>query len=118
MTRLVLFIVLATAGVAFAQEAEPGPDPMSLLQQLIIVVIPVVTGVVLQGVKMFVAKIPNEWLPILAPIVGMLVQVIGAAFQVDLTPGLQGTEAGVAAAALGMTAVGAHQMKQQLVNRG
>lgn len=111
-----LLILLAFACAAFAQEGEP-TDPLSLLQQLVVVVIPVVTGVVLQFVKRAVAAIPNEYLPILAPIIGMLTQVVGSAFGVDLTPGLHGTEAAVAAGALGMTAVGAHQVKVQLAGK-
>lgn len=108
-------MLLAVPLVAFAQEGET-TNPLGLLQQLVIVVIPVVSALVLQFVKRAVAAIPNEYLPILAPIVGMLTQAVGAAFGVDLTPGLQGAEAAVAAGALGMTAVGAHQVKQQLVN--
>lgn len=100
---------------ALAQD-ENG-SALGLIEQLVIVVIPVVTGVVLQLVKRAVSKIPNEYLPILAPIVGMLTQVVASAFDVNLTPGLQGTEAALAAGALGMTAVGGHQIKQQFVRR-
>lgn len=110
----VLFFVTA----AFAQDApaEPKVD-LSLLQSLIVAVIPVVTGLVMMVVRNAVARIPNAYIPVLAPVVGLLVEAVAQAFGTSLVPGVDGAGALPVAAALGSASVGAHQIKSQLAGR-
>lgn len=107
-----LFLVTS----AFADETGPKVD-LTLVQSLVVAVIPVVTGLIMSVVRNVVASIPNEYIPILAPVVGVLLQALGQAFGVSLVPGVEGTGALVAAGALGSTAVGVHQVRAQLASR-
>lgn len=104
-----LFFVTA----AVADDAAPKVD-LTLVQSLVVAVIPVLTGLIMSVVRNAVAAIPNEYIPILAPVVGVLLQALGQAFGVSFVPGVDGTGALVAGAALGSTAVGVHQVKAQL----
>ena len=105
--------VLFFALPAFAQDTEPKID-LSLIQALIVAVIPVVTGIVMAVVKTAVSAIPNQYIPILAPVVGLVVEAVAQAFGTSLVPGVDGAGALPVAAALGSAAVGAHQVKAQL----
>ena len=115
---LALMLALSFATVAFAQDApaEPKVD-LSLLQALIVAVIPVVTGIVMVFVKNAVARIPNAYIPVLAPVVGLVVEAVAQAFGTSLVPGVDGAGALPVAAALGSTSVGLHQVKAQLAGR-
>lgn len=97
----------------FAADEAPKVD-LGFLQSLVVAVIPVVTGVVMAVVKNAVAMIPNQYIPILSPIVGVLLQAVAQAFGTTLVPGLDGPGALTAAAALGSTATGVHQIRAQL----
>lgn len=115
---LALMLALSAAAVAFAQDAPAEPKVnLSLVQALVVAVIPVVTGIVMAFVKNAVARIPNTYIPILAPVVGLLVEAVAQAFGTSLVPGVDGAGALPVAAALGSAATGAHQIKAQLTGR-
>lgn len=116
---LMLMLLLCAATVTLAQDAPPDAPKvdLSLLQGLVVAVIPVLTGVILQFFKRAVSFIPNEMLPVLAPIVGVLILALGKAFDIDLTPGVAGAGSVPVAAALGSTSVGVHQVRAQLASR-
>lgn len=99
-----------------ADDTTPRVD-LTLIQSLVVAVIPVITGIVMSVVRNVVAAIPNQYIPILAPVVGVLLQAAAQAFGVTLVPGVDGPGALTAAAALGSTAVGVHQVRAQLANR-
>lgn len=100
----------------FAADEAPKVD-LTLVQSLVVAVIPVLTGLIMSVVRNAVAAIPNQYIPILAPVVGVVLQAVAAAFGTSLVPGIDGAGALTAAAALGSTAVGAHQVKVQLAGR-
>jgi len=115
----ILFVTLCLAtlaSVALAADEAPKVD-LTLLQSLIVAVIPVVTGLVMSVVRNVIARIPNQYIPILAPVVGLLLEAVAQAFGTSLVPGVDGTGALPVAAALGSTAVGAHQIRAQLTGR-
>ncbi len=117
LSALALMLLLAALSVATTALAQDAPAPkvdLSLLQSLVVAVIPVLTGLIMAVVRNIVAAIPNQYIPILAPVVGVVLQAVAAAFGTSLVPGIDGAGALTAAAALGSTAVGAHQIKAQL----
>lgn len=97
----------------FAADEAPKVD-LTLVQSLVVAVIPVLTGLIMSVVRNAVAAIPNQYIPILAPVVGVVLQALAQAFGTSLVPGLDGPGALTAAAALGSTATGVHQIKAQL----
>lgn len=107
----VLFFVTA----AFA--AEEATIDLGFVQSLVVAVIPVVTGLVMMVVRNAVAAIPNQYIPILAPVVGLVLEAVAQAFGTSLVPGVNGAGALPVAAALGSTATGVHQIGAQLSNR-
>jgi len=118
VSLFLMLLAVTFASVAFGADADDiGPAVnLTLLQGLVVAVIPVITSLVLQIIKKAVAFIPNEFLPILAPVVGVILQGLSIAFGFDLTPGIDGVGSLPAAAALGSTAVGLHQIKVQSVS--
>jgi hypothetical protein len=75
-----------------------------LARQLVVVIVPVLTMLILQVVKKGISFIPNWLLPILAPIVGVVIQGLADGFSLATLP-----EGG----ALGLTAVGLNQIAVQ-----
>lgn len=114
LVLMLLFAALSVATAALAQDAPTPKVDLSLLQSLVVAVIPVLTGLIMAVVRNVIAAIPNQYIPILAPVVGVVLQAVAAAFGTSLVPGIDGAGALTAAAALGSTAVGAHQIKAQL----
>lgn len=100
-----------TAG--FAADEAPKVD-LGFVQALVVAVIPVVTGLVMMVIRNAVAAIPNQYIPILAPVVGLVLEAVAQAFGTSLVPGVNGAGALPVAAALGSTSVGLHQVKAQL----
>ncbi len=100
----------------FAADEAPKVD-LTLVQSLVVAVIPVLTGLIMSVVRNVVAAIPNQYIPILAPVVGVILQAAAQAFGTSLVPGVDGAGALTAAAALGSTATGLHQIKAQLSGR-
>lgn len=115
LAALAPMLFFVTAG--FAQDAPPPKVDLTLVQSLVVAVIPVLTGLIMSVVRNAVAAIPNQYIPLLAPVVGVVLQAVAAAFGTSLVPGVDGAGALTAAAALGSTAVGAHQVKVQLTGR-
>lgn len=116
---LALMLLLAALSVATTALAQDAPTPkvdLTFLQSLVLAVIPVVTGLIMAVVRNIVASIPNQYIPILAPVVGVVLQALAQAFGTSLVPGLDGPGALTAAAALGSTATGVHQIKAQLAS--
>lgn len=114
---LALVLLLAALSVATTALAQDAPTPkvdLTFLQSLVLAIIPVVTGLIMAVVRNIVAAIPNQYIPILAPVVGVVLQAVAQAFGTSLVPGLDGPGALTAAAALGSTATGVHQIKAQL----
>ena len=111
----VLFFVTA----AFAQDVTPtGPKvDLGFVQALVVAVIPVVTGLVMAVVRNVIAAIPNQYIPILAPVVGLVLEAVAQAFGTSLVPGVDGAGALPVAAALGSAATGVHQIRAQLADR-
>lgn len=103
-----------TAG--FAADEAPRVD-LGFVQALVVAVIPVVTGLVMMVVRNVIAAIPNQYIPILAPVVGLVLEAVAQAFGTSLVPGVNGAGALPVAAALGSTATGVHQISAQLSNR-
>ena len=116
LVTLVPVLLLAACSVAFAQDTEPKVN-LSIVQALIVAVIPVVTGLVMSVVRNVVSAIPNQYIPLLAPVVGLLIEAVAQAFGTSVVPGVDGAGALPVAAALGSAAVGAHQVKAQLSGR-
>ena len=76
--------------------------PAMLLQLLI----PVLSGLVTEGVKRLFGKVPHKYLPIVAPIAGVACQAV--------TDQLGYTDGGLAAGAVsGLAATGIHQAVTQ-----
>jgi hypothetical protein len=83
--------------------AAPAPAPLTWVQA----VIAIITPVIIAGVKLLVPRIPRLWLPILAPLVGLLVDVAAHfAAGTALNPTL--------ALALGAAGVGLREAVDQL----
>jgi hypothetical protein len=58
---------------------------LDLVRNLIVVVIPVLTPVLIALLKKGVSSIPSNVLPILAPIIGALLSIVGSAFDMPVS---------------------------------
>lgn len=83
---------------------------IDLVRQLMVVIIPVLTPLIIAGLKKLVSNIPPIALPVLAPIIGVLLEGIAQAFGV---PGV-GAAGG---AVLGLSGVGVREVVDQAKKR-
>ena len=84
---------------------------INLVRQLIIVIIPVLTPLVISLLTKVISSLPPASLPILAPIIGVLLESIAQAFGVS-TIGATG------GALLGLSGVGVREVVDQVKKRG
>lgn len=109
--------ILAVPVAVFAQEAgapSPADDSgsgvnLDLVRQLVVVVIPVLTPLIIAGVKKVTGVIPSAALPIIAPILGVVLSAVGNALNI---PGLEGAGI-VEGAVLGSAGVGVREVVDQ-----
>ena len=94
-------VAQSTGGPVAASPAAATPLPWQLA------LIPVFTPLIIQAVKMFVPKIPTLWLPVMAPFLGALLDVISH-YSTGSTVSI-GT-----AAALGLAGVGVREVVDQI----
>jgi hypothetical protein len=120
LLALVAVLVIAAMFPMLALAQDPTGAPaldLNLVRGLVVAVIPVLSGLVTAFAKRFVGFIPDEFLPIVAPIAALLIQAAALAFNTTLTPGVEGAGSLLVAGALGSTATGVHQIKAQLASR-
>lgn len=99
--------VVLAASAAFAQGDAPAPDSA---QALLIGLITAATPVVIAAVKWGVPRIPTVWLPVLAPCVGAVVEVLAYAASGTGVPTW-------AAATAGLAGVGLRELVDQVKQR-
>lgn len=92
---------------------DTGAGNLDLIRQLVLVVIPVLTPVILALVKRLATAIPANLLPILAPIIGALLGAFGNALGI---PGLEGAGV-IEGAVLGSAGVGVREAVNQNVTK-
>lgn len=83
---------------------------VDLLRQMIVVLIPVLTPLVIAVLKKAVASLPPIALPILAPIIGVLIEAVAQAFGVSSVGATGG-------ALLGLSGVGVREVVDQVKKR-
>lgn len=109
---LVAFVFSLSALNAFAQEAAQAAADVVAETALALTwqqaLIPVLTPLIIAGVKMLLPRIPKMWLPLAAPVVGLLIDLVSHfALQTELSP--------MAALALGAAGVGLREAQKQVV---
>ncbi|WP_221029917.1 hypothetical protein [Actomonas aquatica] len=99
----------------FAQEAvdsvatAAGETALALTWQQAL--IPVLTPLIIGGVRWLLPKIPKVWLPLAAPVIGLLIDLVSHfTMQTDINP--------TVALALGAAGVGLREAKKQLSGGG
>lgn len=125
-----LFVMglMAVRAIAFAQ-GEPAPAPtavpvgpgasqadfIALLRSIEYLCLPLLTSLLLQGVKMFISFIPDWALPFIAPLLAVLVNALSQGIAgINLTPAPDGIASlGTAAVAGGGGAVWLNQLVKQ-----
>jgi hypothetical protein len=112
---LLAVLVLAPIAVLAQEGGAPAPADsgvnLDLLRQLVVVIIPVLTPLIVTGIKKVTAAIPTNILPIVAPVIGVILGALGNALNI---PGLEGVGIGEAAA-LGAAGVGVREIVDQNV---
>jgi hypothetical protein len=81
---------------------------LSLAQGLVVAIVPVLTPIVISLLKRFVEQIPAQYLPILAPVIGMLITGIAEGFGID---------SATTGAILGSAGVGVREIVNQNVTK-
>jgi len=119
---------VALCRLAFAQDAVPTPMPapagpapdqsadfMALLKSIELLCLPVMTSLLLQGIKLFVSFVPDKALPFLAPVIAVLINALSQAVAgINLTPASTGVASAATAALLsGPAAVWMNQAVKQ-----
>lgn len=83
---------------------------LDLVRQMIVVIIPVLTPLIIALLKKAVASLPPVALPILAPIVGVIIEAVAQAFGVSSVGAAGG-------ALLGLSGVGVREVVDQVKKR-
>ena len=104
-----MFVMLAFASVAFAQDGPP--DPKAALAHSIELLTPVLVPFIVWITRSAIPKIPSMMLPILASVLGVVVTQIGAL----ATGGHYGVIGG---ALLGLAGVGVREVLNQVIKAG
>lgn len=81
---------------------------LDLAQSLVIAIVPVLTPIVISLLKRFVEQIPTQFLPILAPVIGMIITGIAEGFGID---------SATTGAVLGSAGVGVREIVNQNVTK-
>lgn len=81
---------------------------LDLAQSLVIAIVPVLTPIVISLLKRFVEQIPTQFLPILAPVIGMVITGIAEGFGID---------SATTGAVLGSAGVGVREIVNQNVTK-
>jgi|DEB0MinimDraft_6_1074348.scaffolds.fasta_scaffold137321_2 hypothetical protein len=81
---------------------------LDLAQSLVIAIVPVLTPIVISLLKRFVEQIPTQFLPILAPVIGMVITGIAEGFGID---------SAATGAVLGSAGVGIREIVNQNITK-
>lgn len=81
---------------------------LNLAQSLVVAIVPVLTPIVIALLKKFVGQIPTQFLPILAPVIGMIITGVAEGFGID---------SATTGAVLGSAGVGVREIVDQNVTK-